>query len=352
MVIEEPSVIAAVSKAAKLFRQGGGFQTSSDPLLMIGQIQIIDMNNIERTIQSIQENTDQILSIANETGGSIVRKGGGAQRIEIHRRTHPLTNEMIIIHLIYDTLDAMGANTINTALENIAPFIEEITKARVNLRILSNLSDQRKARATGTVPKEILTIGQFTSDQVIQRILESTALAEVDPYRAATHNKGIMNGIDAVAIATGNDWRAIEAGAHAYAARRGHYTSLTKWTKDGDGNLKGEIELPLAVGSVGGATKVHPGAKTALRILRITRANQLAEIMAAVGLAQNFAAILALSTDGIQKGHMRMHARQLATAAGAKLEQINEIVYQMIQENNIRLERAIELVQMKQEKDK
>lgn len=350
MVIEEPSVIAAISNAAKLFRQGGGFSTDSDPSDMIGQLQLLDIDNIEDTVNRINQNKDAILNKANNHGGSIVRLGGGAKDLEITIHDITPVGTMIIMHLIYNTLDAMGANAINTALEEIAPFVEEITSTRVHLKILSNLSDKRKARASGYIPKEALQRNKASGDEVIDRVLEAAAFAIVDPYRATTHNKGIMNGIDAVAIATGNDWRAIEAGAHAYAARRGHYTSLTSWQRDKSGNLYGSIELPLAVGTIGGATKVHPGAQLALDILGTNSARQLAEIMAAVGLAQNFAALLALSTDGIQKGHMRMHARQLAAAAGAPPDLINEISAQMIREGNIRLERAKQLVSEHQEK--
>jgi hydroxymethylglutaryl-CoA reductase len=251
---------------------------------------------------------------------------------------------MLIVHLLYDTRDAMGANAVNTAVEHLAPFIEQITGGRVNLRILSNLTDQRKARAEGMIPKSELTTDTFSGSQVARAIVEAGAFAEVDPYRAATHNKGIMNGIDGVIIATGNDWRAIEAGAHAYAAREGQYTSLTKWWQNEEGDLHGSIELPLAVGIVGGATRVHPTAQLALRILSIQSARQLAEICAAVGLAQNLAAMRALATEGIQRGHMSLHARQLALAAGATGEMVARVAQRMIDEDNIRLERAKALV--------
>jgi hydroxymethylglutaryl-CoA reductase len=252
---------------------------------------------------------------------------------------------MLIVHLLMDTRDAMGANTINTALEHIAPLIEQAAGGRTNLRILSNLADHRKVRAEGLIPKSQLATDRLSGEDAVQAIVEAGVFAEVDPYRAATHNKGIMNGVDAVVIATGNDWRAIEAGAHAYAARGGRYTSLTQWWQDDDGNLRGYIELPMAVGTVGGATRVHPAAGVALKILGVQSARELAEVCAAVGLAQNLAAMRALATEGIQRGHMRLHARQIAVAAGAPAHLINRVVQTMITENNIRLERAREIVQ-------
>jgi hydroxymethylglutaryl-CoA reductase len=238
----------------------------------------------------------------------------------------------------------MGANTLNTAAESLAPLVEEITGGRVVLRILSNLADRRLARAKCTLPAEILAFGEYPGSLVVKRIIEAYALATVDPYRAATHNKGIMNGIDAVVIATGNDWRAVEAGAHSYAARSGRYTSLTTWGKDSDGNLVGTLELPLAVGIVGGATRVHPTAKVALKILGVKTARELAEVIAAVGLAQNLAALRALATEGIQRGHMELHARQVAIAAGATGEMVEKVARQLVAERRIRLDRAREIL--------
>ncbi|MBC7870766.1 MAG: hydroxymethylglutaryl-CoA reductase, degradative [Chitinophagaceae bacterium] len=350
MVIEEPSVVAAVSFAAKLFRAGGGFITSSDEPIMIGQIQVLDVPDMEYAVAQIRDHKADLLTFVNAHESSIIKRGGGARDIEIRVIAHSPVGAMLILHLLYDTRDAMGANAVNTALEKLAPEIETLTSGRVNLRILSNLSDKRKARAEGMIPKEDLARGEFAGEQVIQAVLEAAAFAEVDPYRATTHNKGIMNGIDAVVLATGNDWRAVEAGAHAYAARDGRYTSLTKWWRDENGNLHGAIELPLAVGIVGGATRVHPTAQLALKILDIQSAAELAEVMAAVGLAQNFAAMRALATEGIQQGHMRMHARQIALAAGASIQAVASIVEKMIIENNIRLDRAKVLVQEWQEK--
>lgn len=351
MVIEEPSVIAAVSNAAKMFRSGGGFNTSSDEPIMIGQIQLTNVRNPEQTLLRIQENKELLLKTANEVGGSIIDRGGGAKDIKVRIFHSTPIGHMVVIHLLYDTRDAMGANIINTAVEHIAPTIESITNTKVNLRILSNLTDERKAYASGMIPHTELKHNNIDGKDVVNAIIEAGIFAEVDPYRAATHNKGILNGIDAVVLATGNDWRAVEAGAHAYAARSGHYTSLSKWWADEDGNLHGSIELPLAVGIVGGATRVHPKAQLALNILGVTSAQELSEIMAAVGLAQNLGALRALATEGIQRGHMRMHARQIAAAAGADSKQVPIIANILIQENTIRLERAKQLVQQMQEKD-
>ncbi len=344
MVIEEPSVVAAVSNAARLFREGGGFRTSSDEPVMIGQIQVLDVPDVQAAAQAVLANQDMLMAEADRVGGSIVKHGGGARGIEVRPFPETPAGPMLIIHLLYDTRDAMGANAINTAAEHLANHVEGITGGRVNLRILSNLTDRRKARAEGMIPASELATDSLTGEQVVKSVVEAGVFAVIDPYRATTHNKGIMNGIDPVVIATGNDWRAIEAGAHAYAARDGQYTSLTKWWQDEDGNLRGAIELPLAVGIVGGATRVHPAAGLALKILKIQSARQLAEVIAAVGLAQNLAAMRALATVGIQQGHMRMHARQLAVAGGATGDLVARVVQTMIEEGNIRLERAKMLV--------
>lgn len=345
MVIEEPSVIAAVSNAAKLFRAGGGFTTSSDEPVMIGQIQVLDLDDVYSAAGAVKANRERLLAAANEDGGSIISRGGGARDLQVRPITESPVGPMLIVHLHYDTRDAMGANAINTAVERLAPMIEQVTGGRVNLRILSNLTDQRKARASGMIPAEELATENADGVTVGRAIVEAWAFADVDPYRAATHNKGIMNGIDAVIIATGNDWRAVEAGAHAYAARSGKYRSLSRYWQDEEGNLHAEIELPLAVGIVGGATRVHPTAQINLKMMHIQTARQLSEICAAVGLAQNLAAIRALATTGIQHGHMRMHARQLAVAAGASDKLVTQVVETMIAENNIRLERAKALVE-------
>lgn len=346
MVIEEPSVIAAASNAAKMFRAGGGFHASSDEPIMIGQIQVLDLYDLDAAAEKILAEKDALLAEANTVGGSIVRRGGGARDIEIRKFPETRVGPMLVVHLLMDTRDAMGANAINTAVEHLAPEIERLTSGRVHLRILSNLTDRRKAKAWGTIPASVLN----DSDRdVVQAVLEAAVFAEIDPYRAATHNKGVMNGIDAVVIATGNDWRAVEAGAHAFVAHSGSYTSLSRFEKTPAGDLYAEIELPMAVGIVGGATRVHPMAQAALKILGVQTAAELAQVIACVGLAQNFAAVRALATDGIQRGHMRLHARQLALAAGASLEQVEHIVNTMLTENNIRLERAQQLVHAQKE---
>jgi len=341
MVVEEPSVIAACSFAAKLARAGGGFTTSSDEPIMIGQIQVLDVDNVYAAAGRVWGIREELLREANDPTSSIVKRGGGVRDLELH--PYP-EGPMLVIHLLYDVRDAMGANAINTACERIAPRIEEATGGRVNLRILSNLSDRRKATAECRIPAKELATSTLSGEQVVNAIVEAGLFAELDPYRATTHNKGIMNGIDAVCIATGNDWRALESGAHAYAARSGRYRSLTTWQRDDQGDLRGRVELPLAVGTVGGATRVHPGARIAMKILGVSGARELAEVMAAVGLAQNLAAIRALATEGIQQGHMSLHARQMAIAAGAAADMVSRVVEQMLKEGNIRLERAKEIV--------
>ncbi len=345
MAIEEPSVVAAVSNAARLFRAGGGFTTSSDEPVMIGQIQVLDLADVYVAAGAVMAHKAALIDAVNAIGGSIVRSGGGAIDIQVRPMPQTPVGAMLVIHLLYDTRDAMGANAINTAVEHIAPQIETITGGRVNLRILSNLTDHRKARAEGRIPHSELASETLSGEAVARAIVEAGVFAEVDPYRAATHNKGIMNGVDAVVLATGNDWRAVEAGAHAYAARDGQYSSLTRWWQDENGDLCGALQMPLAVGIVGGATRVHPTAQIALRLMNIQSARQLAEIIAAVGLAQNVAALRALATEGIQHGHMQMHARQIAVAVGAPPELVSRVVDQMIAERNIRPERARAILQ-------
>lgn len=340
MVIEEPSVVAACSFAAKLFREAGGFQTGSDEPVMIGQIQLLDLDDLPAAEASLRARQADILAQANAQAGSIQARGGGAIGLDFRHFPGTPVGDMLVLHLLFDARDAMGANAINSALEHIAPLVERIAGGRVNLRILSNLSDRRMAYARGMIRAKSLATESASGAQVVSAIIEAGVFAECDPYRAATHNKGIMNGIDAVVLATGNDWRAVEAGAHAYAARDGRYTSLTRWWRDDAGDLHGEIALPMALGIVGGATRAHPAAKIALHLLGIKSARELAEVAVAVGLAQNFAALRALATDGIQSGHMRMHARQLALAAGAADEQVMLVAQQLIDEGNIRLERA------------
>ena len=347
MAVEEPSVLAAVSHAAKLIRDGGGFQAEASDPVMIGQIQVLNLPDMAMAVQAITNHKAQLMTLANNSSHSIVRRGGGARDVEARVFLDSPVGPMLIVHLLYDTRDAMGANAINTAVEAIAPMVADLTGGRINLRILSNLSDRRLATARCIIPAASLNGRDGQSGQAVARLIaEANAFAVVDPYRATTHNKGIMNGVDAVCIATGNDWRAVEAGAHAYAARNGHYTSLTDWRVDQRGDLTGAITLPLAVGVVGGATRVHPTAKIAMKILNVASADELAQIMACVGLAQNLAAIKALATTGIQQGHMRMHARQVALAAGASNGQVEQIAAQLVSEQNIRVERARELLQM------
>ncbi len=351
MAVEEPSVLAAVSNAARMIAEGGGFHTYSSAQIMIGQVQVLDLPDLEAAVDAVERHRGELMALADATSQNIVRRGGGAR--DVIARPFPETpvGPMLVVHLHYDCCDAMGANAVNTAVEALAPRIAELTGGRTNLRILSNLTDQRTATAHCRVPAAALAPDGMDGREVARWIAEANAFAVVDPYRAATHNKGIMNGIDAVCIATGNDWRAIEAGAHAFAATssrygRGQYSSLTDWHVDENGDLRGEITLPLAVGIVGGATRVHPTAQIAMKILDVRSAGELAEIMASVGLAQNLAAIRALATTGIQAGHMRMHARQVAMAAGAVDGLVERIASRLYDERNIRVERARELLEM------
>ena len=344
MTVEEPSVLAAVSHAAKLIRAGGGFAAEASEPVMIGQIQVLDLDDLAAATLALEAHRTELMALADSCSRSIVKRGGGSRDIELRPFPDTPVGPMLVIHLLYDTRDAMGANAINTAVEAIAPRVAELTGGRVNLRILSNLSDRRTATARCIIPAAELEHPDIPGREVAGFIAEANAFAVVDPWRAATHNKGIMNGIDAVCIATGNDWRAIEAGAHAYAARDGQYRSLTDWHVDDNGDLCGEMTLPLAVGTVGGATKVHPTAQVAMKILAVESAGELAGVMACVGLAQNLAAIKALATHGIQKGHMRLHARQIALAAGATDGQVQHIADQLVSEGNIRVERARELI--------
>jgi hydroxymethylglutaryl-CoA reductase len=344
MAVEEPSVLAAISHAAKLFRAGGGFHVEASDPVMIGQIQVLDIPDMDAAVAAIKANEQQLMEQADLCDPIIVKFGGGARKIVARPFPDTPVGPMLIVHLYFDTRDAMGANAVNSAVESLAPVVADLTGGRTSLRILSNLADHRVATARGTIPAEMLETHGIPGEQVARLIEEANAFAIVDPYRAATHNKGIMNGIDAVVIATGNDWRAIEAGAHAYAARDGRYQSLTKWNVDENGDLYGEITLPMAVGLVGGATKVHPTAKVAVKILGVQTAVELAKVMAAVGLAQNLAAIKALSTVGIQRGHMRLHARQVAMAAGANDGQVQQLANMLVAEKQINTQRAKELL--------
>ncbi len=349
MAIEEPSVVAGASFMAKLARAAGGFTATTSAPEMIGQIQILDVIDLMGASMKLLEHKSELLAEADLLDPVLIKAGGGARDLEIRVIEESPIGPFLVLHLIYDVRDAMGANAVNTACEKLAPQIAHITGGRVHLRILSNLADRRLVKASCTILLRDLAFknadGQkFTSEQVRNGIIEAWAFAAADPYRAATHNKGIMNGVDAVVIATGNDWRAIEAGAHAYAARDGRYTSLSSWGMDKDGNLIGELEMPMAVGIVGGATKVHPAAKAALRLMGVKTAADLAGIVASVGLAQNLAALRALATEGIQPGHMTLHARQVATAAGAIGEQVDEVAAKMVAEKMVRIDRAEQIL--------
>ncbi|HIH70205.1 hydroxymethylglutaryl-CoA reductase, degradative [Methermicoccus shengliensis] len=339
MAIEEPSVIAAASNAAKMARAGGGFYTSSTPPVMIGQVQLLGVPDPFGAKMEVIRRKEEVLEIANSKDPVLVKHGGGAKDIEVRVLDTP-RGAMVVVHLLVDCRDAMGANAVNTMAEAVAPTLAHITGGRPLLRIISNLADRRLARARAVFPKD--AIG---GDEVVEGILDAHALAKADPYRAATHNKGIMNGITAMALATGNDTRAIEAGAHAYAARYGRYEPLSTWEKNANGDLVGTIELPMAVGLVGGATRTHPTAQTNVKILGVKSASELAEVMAAVGLAQNFAALRALVTEGIQRGHMSLHSRNVAIAAGAEGKLVDIVAERMVQEGVIRVDRARQLIE-------
>lgn len=346
MVIEEPSVVAGASFMAKLARSGGGFQTTSTDPQMIGQMQVLQVVNLQEAKLKIYEHKTELLASADQIDPILKNFGGGARDLEVRIFDDSPIGPFLVIHIIYDVRDAMGANAVNTACERLAPQIEAISGGKVHLRILSNLADRRLSRARCTIPVSELAFDNFSGESVRDGIIAAYAFASVDPYRAATHNKGIMNGIDAVVIATGNDWRAIEAGAHAYAARSGNYRSLSTWGKNANGDLVGTLEMPMAVGIIGGATKVHPSARAAIKLMGVKSASELAEIIVAVGLAQNMAALRALATEGIQRGHMSLHAKQVAIAAGAEGDMIDKIASQMILEKIIRIDRAEELVKL------
>jgi len=339
MATEEPSVIAAASYAAKMVRDGGGFKTSSTTPVMMGQIQVAKLQDAEEAQKQVLSAKLDILKKANEQDPTLNSFGGGAKDLGA-RIIQTTLGSMLIVELYVDCRDAMGANAVNTMCEAVAPMIEELTGGHVYLRIISNLAVRRLARATCTVPKE--AVG---GEAVVEGITYASAFAAADPFRAATHNKGTMNGISAVVLATGNDHRAIEAGGHAYAALSGKYTTFSKWIKNDNGDLEGEIELPMAVGLIGGAVKTHPIARIAMKILGVKSANEFAEVIVAVGLAQNLAALRALSSEGIQRGHMSLHARNIAVTAGAKDSQIEQVAEQMVKERRVRVDRAKEILE-------
>lgn len=343
MVVEEPSVIAAVSAAAKLGRRAGGFKCQSTEPLLIGQIQVVGIEHSSQAKQAILQHKDEILNLANSLHPKMVARGGSARDLEVMVAAAS-AGDMLIVHLLVDTRDAMGANLVNSMCEGVATLIEKITHAKVFLRILSNLTDRSLVRSEVAIPTDLLKAKGFSGEQVLERIITANEFASLNPHRAATHNKGIMNGIDAVAIATGNDWRAIEAAAHAYAARGPTYTALTKWYRNQDGHLTGILELPLKVGIVGGSMQCNPMVAITQRILGIHSARELAEVMGAVGLSQNLAALRALVTEGIQRGHMSLQARNVAMAAGATADIHDDVVEQMIQSGEVKLWKARQII--------
>lgn len=346
LVVEEPSIVAALSSAAKLARSCGGFRVTSDQPMLIGQVQMVDVANPSRARAALLQRKTEILNLANSLHPKMMARGGGAKDIEVF--IHPsqgMGGDMVVVHLLVDTCDAMGANLVNTMCEGVASLIETIAEGRVFLRILSNLADRALVRASVRIPVEALATKGFDGAQVRDGIIVANDFASIDPYRAATHNKGIMNGIDAVALATGNDWRAIEAGAHAYAARGGHYTSLTRWEKADNGDLVGVLEVPMKVGTVGGPLQTNPTVALNLKMLNVDSARELAEVMGAVGLAQTFSALRALVTEGIQQGHMTLHARSVASAAGCPPELFDTVVDRLIASGEIKIWKAEELIE-------
>ncbi|MBQ6342792.1 MAG: hydroxymethylglutaryl-CoA reductase, degradative [Anaerolineaceae bacterium] len=350
MVIEEPSVVAAASNGARIAKASGGFHAEADEPCMIGQLQVLGLCDIQKAISDLQKNKSELMRKASDSCPKLIKRGGGPRDIEFREILQTSVGPMLIIHLIMDVRDVMGANLIDSALESIAPEVERITGGYVRLRILSNLADRRMARAFCEIPVNLLSFKEYDGKEVAQRIIEAAEFAENDPYRAVTHNKGIMNGIDAVVLATGNDWRAVEAGAHAWSVKDGQIKPLSHWKIDPySGNLIGSIELPMTVGIVGGTTRVHPGAAAAIKLLNVQSAQEFAGVIASVGLAQNLAALKALSTEGIQRGHMSLHAKQLAAAAGAHGELADRIAAKMVSENHISASYAAELAAKEKE---
>ena len=343
MAVEEPSVVAAASFAARIARDAGGFTAEADPPLMVGQVQLVRVPDRTAAAARIHAATPRLLAAADAIHPNMVRRGGGARAVEVRDLADTAAGAMLVVHIVLDVGDAMRANAINTIVEALAPMLEELSAGTARLRILTNLADLRLARAAVRLPFHLLNTRTLDGREVAARIEEACAFAAADPYRAATHNKGIMNGIDAVTVATGNDWRAVEAGAHAYAAREGRYGPLSSW-RVADGALVGTVELPLALAIVGGNLEANPRARSALRLLDVRSARELAAVTAAVGLAQNFAALRALVTDGIQRGHMALHARGLVVAAGADDDLVAAVTERLIASGDIKLEKARALV--------
>ncbi|MEW9677980.1 hydroxymethylglutaryl-CoA reductase, degradative [Lentibacillus sp. L22] len=348
MAIEEPSVVASASHIAKIVREAGGFKTNATERVMIGQIQIIGCPDFNAAKEAIIAEKNALINDANAAYPSLVARGGGAEDLEVRLLNDDAESDygkMLVVHVYINTCDAMGANIINTMVESLAPTMEKLTNGKVYLRILSNYADRCLAKAICVIPPELLRKDGFTGEEVRDGVVHAYKFAASDPYRAVTHNKGVMNGIDPVVIATGNDWRAVEAAAHAYASRHGKYDSMTTWSVDNQGNLVGELELPMSVGTVGGSIRVHPMAQVAHNILDVSSAKELAQVIVAVGLAQNLGALKALATEGIQKGHMALHSRSVAMAAGATGEMIDIIAEQLIEAKEIRVGKAKELVE-------
>ena len=344
LVVEEPSIVAALSSAAKVVRGAGGFTVESTEPVLIGQVQVVDVPHPAQAKAILLQRKDELLNLANSLHPQMVARGGGAQDVEVHLHARAEGSDMLVVHLLVDTRDAMGANLVNTMCEGIASLVESMTGGRVFLRILSNLADRAMVRARCVIPIEDLTTKGHPGEEVRDGVVLANEFASIDPYRAATHNKGIMNGVDAVALATGNDWRAIEAAAHAYAARGGRYTSLTRWYKGEQGELVGELEMPMKVGIVGGSLQSNATVALDLRLLGVKSARELAEVMGAVGLAQNFSALRALVTDGIQQGHMTLHARSVAITAGATAEIFDTVVERLVESGEIKIWKAQEIV--------
>ncbi len=338
MAIEEPSVVAAASNSAKMARERGGFTARAAPPLMIGQIQVVGIADAEKAKAKVLAEKGRLITLANSCDPVLVKFGGGARELEAHV-INTDAGKMLIVHLIVDVRDAMGANAVNTMCEALAKPVEELTEGRVLLKIISNLANRRTVKASATWTKEALG-----GEEVVDRIVLAYQFAANDIFRATTHNKGIMNGVDAVAVATGNDWRALEAGAHAFASITGRYKPLTTFRKNAHGDLEGELEMPVAVGLVGGATKTHPTARVAVKILGVKSAGELAEVIASVGLAQNLAALRALAAEGIQRGHMGLHARNIAVMAGATGGMIDKVAAKMVEERKVRVDRAKEIL--------
>ncbi|MBI5509820.1 MAG: hydroxymethylglutaryl-CoA reductase, degradative [Deltaproteobacteria bacterium] len=344
LVVEEPSIIAALSSAAKLVAAAGGFESEADEPILVGQVQVVEIENVAAARAAVLQARLEILNLANSLHPRMVARGGGARDIEVIVRPSVGHGDMMVVHLLVDTRDAMGANLVNSMCEGVAPLVEKLTGGKVFLRILSNLTDRALVRARAVIPTRLLGGKGYAGEDVRDGIILANEFAMVDPYRAATHNKGIMNGIDALALATGNDWRALEAAAHAFAGRGPSYTSLTRWSKNEAGDLVGELELPVKVGTVGGPQQSNPAVGVALRLLGVRSGPELAAVIGAVGLAQNFAALRALVTEGIQSGHMTLHARGVALAAGATPEIFNTVVEELVASGEIKVWKAEEIV--------